>query len=117
VTSENATDRPSGAETWLLSLVDGTARPFIKGVAPSFSPDGKWVAYASSLSGQSQIYVQALSGSAASWQVSTDGGVEPLWSPAGKELFYRNGNGVFTVDVQTEPGFAFGNVQKLFEGN
>ena len=101
----------------MFSMDDKIARPFLKGVAPSFSPDGKWVAYASNQSGQSEIYVQPVSGASGTWQISTTGGVEPLWARTGTELFYRDADKVQAVDVQTEPSFVHGNPRTLFEGS
>jgi hypothetical protein len=104
--------------TWLLSMEDRTPRRFIQGIAPSFSPDGAWVAYASSdESGEFEIYVEQMSEPGGRWQISTTGGVEPLWSPTGAELFYRDGDNVLAIDVQTEPSFVYGNPRTLFEGN
>ena len=53
-----------------------------------FSPDGRWVAYASDESGRSEIYVRPFQGTGGQWQVSTGGGVTPLWRRDGKELYY-----------------------------
>ncbi|HEU4417608.1 MAG TPA: hypothetical protein VFT55_01640, partial [Planctomycetota bacterium] len=53
------------------------------------SPDGRWLAYASSLSGQYQVYVRSLESEADQVQVSTGGATEPMWSRDGRELFYR----------------------------
>jgi hypothetical protein len=50
------------------------------------------------------------------WQVSTNGGNRPLWSRDGRELFYRNGDSVMAVAVQTEPTFKLGKTQALFRG-
>ena len=56
------------------------------------SPDGRWVAYMSNESGRTEIYVRAFTAGAASdgtqWQVSTAGGIHPVWHPNGKELYY-----------------------------
>jgi Tol biopolymer transport system component len=49
------------------------------------------------------------------WQVSSGGGQDPLWSHDGRELFYRNGDSVFAVDVQTEPTFKVGKPRLLFQ--
>ncbi len=49
------------------------------------------------------------------WQVSTDGGGEPKWSPDGRELFYRRGAAVMRVEIGTNPGAEA--PEKLFEGN
>jgi len=53
-----------------------------------FSPNGKWVAYESNASGRYEIYVQAFPKAGAKTMVSTTGGLQPRWSPDGKELFY-----------------------------
>jgi Tol biopolymer transport system component len=61
---------------------------------PSFSPDGKWIAYASAETQPPQIFVRPFSGDApgtgGKWQISTDGGVYPMWSRDRSELFYVN---------------------------
>jgi len=55
----------------------------------AFSPDGHWLAYASNESGRSEIYVRAFPGKAGRWQISNAGGVMPVWSRVGRELFFR----------------------------
>jgi serine/threonine-protein kinase len=82
------------------------------------SRDGLWLAYLSSESGQAEIYVcpfpQVDSGK---WQVSTGGGTEPRWSPDGRELFYRNGEAMMAVSIQTAPAFRAEMPKKLFQGS
>jgi hypothetical protein len=52
------------------------------------------------------------------WQVSTNGGDSPLWSPNGDELFYRNDDAVMAVSVTTEPSFnTLGTPKVLFRGS
>ena len=85
-------------------------------VCPSLSPDGRWLAYASDESGQREVYVQAFLGPDRKWQVSTDGGSEPLWAVNGRELFYRNGDKMMAVPISTEPQFSPGRPALLFEG-
>ena len=80
------------------------------------SPDGGWFAYSSRESGRDELYVSPFSGSGRRWQVSTDGGQEPLWSPDGRELFYRDGRKVMVVPVRTQPTFQPGAPRILFEG-
>ena len=82
----------------------------------SYSPDGKFVAYCSDESGQYEIYVRTASGEGAKWQISTEGGEEPLWSRDGHELFYRNGQKWMAVDVNTAQEFKSGSPLLLFEG-
>jgi serine/threonine-protein kinase len=69
--------------------------------APTFSPDGRWVAYSSDESGRDEVYVRPFPGPGGRIQVSTDGGTEPAWSPDGGELFYRSADRIDAVSVQT----------------
>ncbi len=58
---------------------------------PALSPDNKWLAYTSNLSGREEIYLRRLAGGDDQVQVSLGGGNEPVWSPDGRELYYRAG--------------------------
>jgi hypothetical protein len=49
------------------------------------------------------------------WQISTDGGTEPVWNPAGGELFYRNGDRMMVVAITTQANFSKGQPKLLFE--
>jgi serine/threonine-protein kinase len=89
--------------------------PFNEAVA-QISPDGHWVAYVSNESGQAEIYVRPFPPASAKWQISTEGGIQPLWARDGKELFYRNGNKTIAVDIASEPTFRAGTPRVLFEG-
>ena len=55
---------------------------------PTFSPDGKWLAYTSNESGQLEVYVRPFPGPGGKWQISTGGGRDPVWSRTRPELFY-----------------------------
>jgi serine/threonine protein kinase len=86
-------------------------------VGPRVSPDGRWIAYQSNESGQGEIYVRPFPDvNKGKWQVSTNGGNSPLWSPDGRELFYRSGDATVAVTVETEPTFNPGNPEVLFRG-
>jgi Tol biopolymer transport system component len=85
--------------------------------AASFSPDGHWMAYVSDESSRKEIYVRSLSGEGGRIKVSSDGGVEPIWTRGGRELFYRNGNQFLSVDIQSEPSLAAGAPRVLFSGD
>ena len=78
----------------MLRLSDRKAQPFLRTpfneTAPRFSPDGRWLAYISDESGRFEIYVQPYPGPGGKWQISTEGGTEPVWNPNGRELFYRS---------------------------
>lgn len=53
-----------------------------------FSPDGRFIAYSSSESGQREIYVEPVPRDGRRWKVSDDFGREPRWRGDGRELFY-----------------------------
>ena len=85
---------------------------------PEISPDGNWMAYRSAESGRSEIYVRPFPDVAGGkWQISTEGGNYPAWSPDGRELFYNVGPTVMGVTVETEPTFSAGIAAPLVEGN
>lgn len=70
-----------------------------------FSPDGRWVVYASNQSGRFEIYAQRFPESTGTRQLSTEGGVQPRWRRDGKELFYISLNGqLVAVPINTAPG-------------
>ena len=73
-------------------------------VEPQFSPDVRWLAYASNENGRNEIYVQAFPSSGRRWQISNSGGRQPLWSRDGGELFYRDFSGaVMGTRVTSQP--------------
>ncbi|HEY3028155.1 MAG TPA: protein kinase [Pyrinomonadaceae bacterium] len=86
-------DPKTNTDLWVLPLF-GDRKPFPFLQTPfiefqsRFSPNGKWVAYASNELGVNQIYVRPFPPSAGQWMVSTNGGSQPRWSGNGKELFY-----------------------------
>ena len=85
--------------------------------APVFSPDGHWLAYVSNESGRPEIYVQAFPSPGQRWQISRDGGSEPVWPRGAHELFYRRGKAMMAVDVKTNPTFSAGLPRQLFTKN
>jgi Tol biopolymer transport system component len=91
----------------------------------AFSPDGRWVAYSSNESGRTEIYVRPFvppgaagkaAGSGGQWQVSTAGGIHPLWRPDGKELYYLSPEGaMMAAPIRiTEATLAPGASMRLF---
>ena len=60
----------------------------------AISPDGRWLAYQSDLSGRVEIYVRPFPDvDGGQWTVSTGGGTEPVWAPNGREVFYISPDG------------------------
>jgi serine/threonine protein kinase/Tol biopolymer transport system component len=56
----------------------------------AFSPDGRWMAYDSNESGVYQVYVRAFPDKGGKWQISNSGGLNPVFSRNGHDLFFRN---------------------------
>jgi Tol biopolymer transport system component len=110
----------TGYDIWVLRLSDHKAQPFLRTPfnesVPRFSPDGRWLAYVSNESGRWEIYVQPYPGPGGKWQISTEGGTEPVWNPNGRELFYRSGDKMMAADIATHPSFTAGKPRVLFEG-
>lgn len=82
-----------------------------------FSPDGRWLVYASNDSGRYEIYVRPSPGLGGKWQISTEGGREPTWARNPRELFYRYGGKIMVADVTTQSGFHAAKPTMLFEGH
>ena len=104
----------------LLSLPDRKVTPFLQSefdeVNGEFSPDGKWMAYASNESGRFEVYVQPFPGPGGKWQVSTAGGNVPAWRKDGKELFYISiDRKLMAVTVRTNAAFESEAPKPLFE--
>jgi hypothetical protein len=83
---------------------------------PALSPDERWLAYASDESGTMEIYVRPFpETSTARWQVSTAGGIQPVWSKSGRQLYYLNGqNQLIAADIRPGATFAVGEQRALF---
>jgi Tol biopolymer transport system component len=94
----------TGRDIWMLP-VDGEPVPLVVTEAsersPRLSPNGRWLAYVSDESGRDEIYVQAFPETGMKQIISTEGGREPVWSRDGTELFYRRGDELLVVDVDT----------------
>ena len=98
---------------------DSSPKPFLVTAfnehSPDFSPDGRWLAYVSDESGRPEVYVREYPGPGRKWSISTEGGSQPVWSPAGGELFYREGTRLMVVTMETEPDVRFSKQKVLFE--
>jgi serine/threonine-protein kinase len=110
----------SNPEVWVWSMADRTSRPLVQTPADanqaSISPDGHWVAYRSNQSGRSEVYVQAFPEPSRKWQVSLEGGSNPIWARSGRELFFRKDNQVLAADISRTSVFSAGRPKRLFEG-
>jgi Tol biopolymer transport system component len=81
---------------------------------PMVSPDGRWLAYRSDESGANEVYVRPFGSAGGRWQVSTSGGINPIWGPDGDELFYISGNALFVATVSTAADFSVLRREQLF---
>ena len=110
----------TGSDIWVLNLKgERKPQPFLQTPANEsggmFSPDGRWLAYESDESARWEVYVQPFPGPGGKVQISTEGGVEPVWARNGRELFYRNGDKMMVAAVETKPTFAAAKPKLLFE--
>ncbi len=80
---------------------DSTVTPLVSSPAddraPALSPDEKWLAYTSTISGANEVYVRPYPQDGPSVQVSSRGGTDPIWSRDGTELFYRSGSRIMSA--------------------
>jgi serine/threonine protein kinase/Tol biopolymer transport system component len=81
-----------------------------------FSPDSRWIAYASNETGSMEIYVSPFPSVNGKWQVTSAGGQEPRWRQDGKELFYISADGkMMAVAVTTGATFEASSPVALFQ--
>jgi len=112
----------SGLDIGVLSM-EGThqSRLIIHGPShesrPAMSPDSRWIAYQSNASGRWEVYVQPFPTLDSRWQISTDGGVSPIWGSDSRELFYRRGSAVMRVAIEASArAFNYGTPAMLIDG-
>ncbi|HSE40908.1 MAG TPA: protein kinase [Acidobacteriota bacterium] len=114
------------SEIFIFDRNTGKAEPFFRDLSSAerdavFSPNGRWIAYATSVQGKSSnIYVRPFDNSGGKWQVSSDQGHSPRWSRDGRQLFYRqvgSPSKMWVVDVNTAgKSFEAGRPRLLFSG-
>jgi Tol biopolymer transport system component len=109
-----------GTDLWFLTFPELKSNAFLKAVSDirngQFSPDGKWVAYASNETGKWEIYVTSFPDARGKWQISTGGGEQPRWRGDGKELFYISSDQkMMAAPVATGVKFDPGTPMVLFQ--
>jgi serine/threonine-protein kinase len=95
-----------GVHLWWRALaIDSTPRQVLTStgdeLAPALSPTGPWVAFASNMSGNSNIYLAPVPGPGEPCQVSTGGGTEPAWSSDGLQIYYRQGEQLLASRIES----------------
>lgn len=98
------------APTWILSSEFDEYHAQV-------SPDGLWLAYTSNLSGEVEVYVQAVNGQGARYRISTNGGWSPRWSsPDGEMLYFVSDGNLIAASLQTDPEVRVTERTELFGG-
>jgi len=122
VFSETSASEKGGHGLWVMSFL-GDREP--RRLSPltsddekngQFSPDGKWIAYEATIASRTEVYVSPFPGPGPNYRVSTEGGVEPLWSHDGRELFFQAGDRLMGARVGPGPGFSSGPPHIVHEG-
>ena len=94
-------------DIWLMPLDgDRKPRPLLTTNADEreakFSPDSRWLAYASNETGQDQIYIRSVGEVGGRKQLSSDGGTAPIWAPNNRDIYFLKGEQVLTVSIDGE---------------
>jgi Tol biopolymer transport system component len=107
-------------DIWIWPRDSGEEWPFVQSPGndrfATFSPNGEWIAYASDEFGRDQVYLCSFPDCSTRKTVSTGGGTEPRWSQDGRELFFRNGNRMWVVEILDPITMEMGDQDALFEG-
>jgi serine/threonine-protein kinase len=123
-------DAHGDGSLWILP-VDGDRKPQLvidsagNQFDPSFSPDGRWIAYGSNESRRNALYVQPYPPTGAKYQITAANAFDPLWSPNGRQIFWidvppdvRAGwslGALMSVDVRTGSGITYANQTRVFD--
>jgi len=98
-------------------LIPISANPNATEVLSSLSDSGEYVAYTSSETGLYEVYVQTFPPDGRVWNVSVGGGEEPRWANNDKTLYHRNGDNLYTIDIEYGPnGPVFGAPELVYSG-
>jgi len=119
---ERRTGSKTRADIWILPLF-GDRKPFpflateFNEFAAQFSPDGRWILYASDESGRHELYVAPFPGPGGKWQISTGGALGGAWTRRGNEIIYfSTDRSVTSVGVRADAsGFEAGAPKVLFK--
>jgi Tol biopolymer transport system component len=104
-------EAPGGAQKPFAYLNSNFAELY-----PKLSPNGQWLAYASDETGRYEVYVTTFPTSGGKWQVSINGGLVPVWSRDGKELFYVGADRkMMVVELREGTKFDPGSPKPLFD--
>ncbi len=80
------------------------------------SPNNDYLVYASGESGQQEIYVQPFPATGEKWQLSVNGGTDPIWSPDARRIYYHDNLQIFFVEVNYDENIELGTPQVYYSG-
>jgi len=87
-------DPVSASDIWVAPLDGGAPRAFVNTnyseSNATFSPDGRWMTYQSNASGRFELYARSFPDGAQTIQLTTEGGLAPIWSPDGRTIYFRS---------------------------
>lgn len=112
-------DPASMQDLWMIATTgEPNPRPLLRTPASEdgvrLSPDNRWYAYASDESGISEVYVRPFPEGPGKWQVSSGGGMAPLWRSDGRRLFFWSEGQLTAADLDFSHGFHSGVPRRLF---
>lgn len=113
--------RPAtGWDLFAAEIDTGQATPLRETAAfeiqPRLSPDDRWLSYASNETGRWEVFVEPFPPSGARWQISSDGGSQPLWRRDGAELFFLAPDAkLMSATVTAGAGFSYTPPKALFQ--
>ncbi len=119
------TGKETKDDIWLFSEKgEPKIRPFLQGRAiensPKISPDGRWIAFVSDESGESEVYVRPFPEGSGKWRVSNGKGVSPRWSTDGRRIYFVRGDEIHATSISTDGGksvLTVGREEKLLTVN
>jgi serine/threonine protein kinase len=110
----------SGWDIGTMSTETGKREPLLQKPEDEFqgrlAPDDHWIAYTSDESGQLEVYVQPLPLTGAKWQISVDGGSQPIWRRDGQEMYFLGADRrLMAASVKIGSGFSHDAPHALFD--
>jgi Tol biopolymer transport system component len=113
-------EAPTSSDIWLLSMPERKLSPYLQNgfvnTQAQVSPDGRFIAYVTNVSGSYQVEVRSFPDGAGKWPITAQGGSEPLWKSDGRELYYLGADGkIMAVAVKADRTFQAGQPSELFQ--
>ena len=108
---------PNEGEPRLVVQTNYSTSSRARGGVASLSPDGRWLAHVSAVTGEPEIWVRPYPGPGAPVRISPSGGLEPVWSRDGHELYYLEGSKMMAVRIETQPELRPQPAEVLFDGD